>query len=249
MRVRWGRVVLTAGATPAAAWAAAVAALWATAPAPSPGARAKLDATEPCEAAAVLQAGLGLGKDAGPAAGAVVTRAAQCATLGDLPDRSWFEVYQLMRDGIPTLRAQQPPAAALDQLLDLWELAGDEQNNGGLVHLAVWTAVGLTVAPEVGLVLTDPDLPAEARADAEVRLDALGRREVDWEALHPFEERSAWAIVGRMAAEPGWWSGLVGAPHLVWVARRGTHPIVADFREDLVTLRAQAKLLERLAAG
>ena len=162
----------------------------------------------------------------------VVVSAARCARMEGLHQGELFPVFETVYHGVAWIAEHEPAPIAVEQLLDVWELAADQRRVSGLIAAGVWTAVGLDVAEKLPDLLADPSLTPGDRRLAAARLRSLASAPVDWDEVAAREEREVLSAATRAAVTPARWSAeLLATPWWLVQARWLSFPIVTDFRE------------------
>lgn len=248
-RISWGRIIGALGAVAPFAGLG----LWAvTAPAPSEVERwAK--GPDDCSTDEVLVGGSRLHrKHDGPAGSAPVDRhaalvilsAARCERAGEIDHSELLTVFTTVSHGLAWIADHEPAPRAVHQLIDVWTLASDQRRVGPVLQVAVWTAVGLTVADLLEDELADPSLAARDRSGARLRLKALGAVPLDWDEVAAREERETWSVLWSALGTPSAWrTELPGT--VLWVFRSRTldHPAYDAIREDAAHERARVRAM------
>ncbi|MEO0606497.1 MAG: hypothetical protein AAF211_34035, partial [Myxococcota bacterium] len=182
-RILWGRVFGAAGGTALLGLGGWVAA----APTPKDVDR-QVIGPDDCSAAEVLTKGAVVHRpddeqadvEGDRNAAMVLLSATRCARTDELDPDDLFDSFKLAWHGSLWIAAHEPAPVALEQLLDIWELAADQRRVSAWVPAAVWTGVTLTAAESVEDVLDDPDLAPGDRRLAATRLRRLAETPVDW---------------------------------------------------------------------
>ena len=246
MRIRWFRVaravVVIVGGPPALG----VAGLWMTRGTPTPLERS-IPGPDRCVTSEVLMTGSQLhentdGVDAGDRLAAdVLLRAARCSDLGEIDWEEHFEVFEMVRDGVEWIAANEDGEVGLDHALRVWELAADQRRAGPLANVGVWTALGTDAGEAVERRL--PEAGDAARTEAERRLVAIATAPIDWDEIAVRDERSMWRWTLKLVGMPGGWRDLPFMPWTIMQARRGSHPLNAELRDEEATTRVEAAVL------
>ncbi len=190
-------------------------------------------------------------EDTGPdrAAAAVLLAAAECEAMEQIPFEHGMDALALAQHGVAWIAANEPDEVALDHLLEVWELAADQQRVGGYVNVGVWAAVQSTIYEALDDLLADPTthLAQADRDAARDRLVALANRPLDTTEVHVREEHDLWRVLSLGLSDPwawSWaWSYAWQVPRLVGQARSGEGPFFEEVTADVRTARMEAAVL------
>ncbi|MCA9491292.1 MAG: hypothetical protein KC621_15280 [Myxococcales bacterium] len=193
MAPRWGSLAAAVAGPPALVLGFA----WATGLLEGPIPERVVTGTEDCVTIDVLLAGVSLADALGTDEAAAervsaltLVGASRCARLGELPAGSEIEVMHLVERGLPRIAADGDPDLANERLVDVWRLAAEQEQVGGMLATFVWIGVEAQVESILRHRLDRVD--EDHRAELAARLRVVAEVPVDLAQVGRYEQRDLW---------------------------------------------------------
>ncbi|MCB9686512.1 MAG: hypothetical protein H6738_08580 [Alphaproteobacteria bacterium] len=230
MEPRWGSLSLAVVGPPTLVLAVAWANGWLVGPIPE----RVVTGTEDCVTTDLLVTGASLaaalGSDEEGAArvsAAALVGASRCARLGELPAGSEVDMMRLAERGLPWIVANEGADLANEQLVDVWRLAAEQEQVGGMLATFVW--IGVEAQVESALHRRLDAVDDDHREDLAARLRVVAEVPVDLEQVGRYEQRDLWRR-GLVDGLPAVSERVGGAAAMAEELRRGVRLTRAEAR-------------------